>query len=110
MRQQPTLEVCYQAVAGKPALRAAAAEELNTRRSSCQAEMTMVMARLGNDQARRAAALQFMQAQQRSTQTMWQQNMQTMQNAAPKPQPTTPSQTTVCSSQVVGGQLQTICQ
>jgi hypothetical protein len=110
-RRSPTLEVCYAAVASnKQMVRTAAAEELAARGSNCQQEMPLVLARMGNDQARRAAALQFMQGQQAATQRTWQQNMQTIQSAQQQPAPPPGNQTRICSSQVVGGQLQTYCQ
>lgn len=111
MRQAPSFEVCYLAVAGKPNVRAVAADELRGRGSNCQDEMPLVMARLQNDQAKRAAAMAFFQAQQRANIATQQNNARLYQSAMP--QPTTTPQNgapVICSSQVVGGQLQTICQ
>lgn len=109
--QAPTVEVCYVAVAGRsPQARAAASEELGRRGSTCQAEMPLVMARLQNDQAKRAAFMQWQAQQQQANITTQQNNAKLFQGVAPQPTPAPPQTAVVCSSQVVGGQLQTICQ
>jgi hypothetical protein len=105
-----TLDLCYYAVSGNNLERQASGRELTRRGSTCQAEMPIVWARLQNDQARRAAYMQWQAEQQRANRQVWQQNMLMMQNARqqPAPAPTRPPLT--CTSQEVMGQVQTYCQ
>lgn len=95
-----TVDLCYYAVAGSAWQRQASTNELARRQSTCQAEMPMVMARLQNDHARKAAFMQWQAQQQQANQAVWQQNMNTM----------FPNRQTTCTSQQIGTQIETVCK